>query len=156
MDIKVDRLLWESLEGIFQIHGRNYVRGVARTLQIDEKDLLRKVFGADNKIKVSLIDTGAVTTQCQAYTRTGSIVHHCRKAVVTGTTYCSSHQTIRPNIIESVSGVIELKKLADSPDRESLWIKEDGEVVGADGQFRGLYDQETCKLKLFLVAEAEA
>ena len=153
MDYKVDRVLWESLEGIFQIHGRNYVRDLARRLKVDDKELLRKVFGPESKTKISIVDSGETSTQCKAYVRSGSIVHYCRKAVQSGTAFCPCHQILRPNIIESMSGFVEVRKLPDAPDREALWVKEDGEVIGVDGLFRGTYDETTGRLRLFLVAE---
>lgn len=152
-EYKVDRNLWESLEGIFQIHGRTYVRDLAKRLQVDEKELVRKVFGSDSKIRITMIDSSADTSCCQAYSRTGSIVHHCRKPVCIGSSFCSIHQITRPNIVENVTGVTYLRKLADAPDRESLWIKEDGSVIGVDGLFRGNYNEETGKLQLFVVTD---
>lgn len=152
-EYKVDRNLWESLEGVFQIHGRTYVRDLAKRLQVDEKELVRKVFGSDSKCRITMIDSSADSSVCQAYCRTGAIVHHCRKPVCIGSTFCSMHQLIRPNIVENVTGVTYLRKLADSPDRECLWIKEDGSVVGIDGTSRGYYNEETGKLQLFIVTD---
>jgi len=150
-EYRVDRNLWESLEGIFQMHGRTYVRDLAKRLQVDEKELVRKVFGTDSKMRVTMIDSSADSSCCQAYCRTGAIVHHCRKAVAIGSLYCSAHQILRPTIVENVTGVTTLRKLADSPDREALWVKDDGEVVGADGNNKGYYNEETGKLQLFVI-----
>ena len=150
-EYRVDRNLWESLEGIFQMHGRTYVRDLAKRLQVDEKELVRKVFGTDSKMRVTMIDSSADSSCCQAYCRTGSIVHHCRKPVCIGSMYCSTHQILRPTIVENITGVTSLRKLADSPDREALWVKDNGEVVGADGISKGYYNEETGKLQLFVI-----
>lgn len=151
MEYKVDRNVWESFEGILQMHGKAYVRSLAKKLHVDEKELVKKVFGIDSKLKVELIDTGTDTNCCQAYIRTDSIVHHCRKPVQTGFTFCPIHIIKRPNIIEVLGGACKLKKLMDAPDREALWVKEDGDVVGSDGLFRGTYNMDTGKLKLFII-----
>lgn len=150
-EYRVDRNLWESLEGVFQMHGRIYVRDLAKRLQVDEKELIRKVFGTDSKMRVTMIDSSVDSSCCQAYIRSGAIVHHCRKPVCIGSSYCSTHQVVRPTIVENITGVTTLRKLADSPDRESLWVKEDGEVIGADGTTKGHYNEETNKLQLFII-----
>lgn len=149
-EYKVDRNLWESLECTFQIHGRNYVREFAKRLRVDEKELVRKVFGSDSKIRVTMIDSGSESSCCQAYVKSGLIVHYCRKPVCIGSSYCSIHNIMRSNVIEK-TGVTSIRKLADAPDRETLWVKENGDVIGIDGNYRGKYSEETGKLTLFVV-----
>lgn len=153
-EYKVDRNLWESLEGIFQMHGRTYVRDLAKRLQVDEKELIRKVFGTDSKMRVTMVDSSTDSSCCQAYCRTGAIVHHCRKPVCIGSMFCSTHQILRPTIVENVTGVTSLRKLADAPDREALWVKDDGEVIAADGSSKGYYNEETGKLQLFIINDS--
>lgn len=154
-EYKVDRNLWESLEGIFQMHGLKYVSELAKRLQVDEKKLVRKVFGTDNKMYVTMVDSSVDSSCCQAYCKTAAIVHHCRKPVCIGSIFCSTHQILRPSIVENVTGLISIRKLADTPDREALWVKNDGEVIGIDGSNKGYYNQETGKLQLFIINNSQ-
>ena len=150
-EYKVDRALWESLESVFQMRGRAYVRELARRLEVDEKELVRRVFGPQGKIAVAMTDAGLDSTSCTAYIRTSTVVHHCRRPVQTGTAFCPCHQTVRPNVVETATGAVVLRKLADAADRESLWVTEDGTVINCDGVVRGTYDGEKGRLRLFLV-----
>jgi hypothetical protein len=150
-EYKVDRALWESLESVFQMRGRAYVRELARRLEVDEKELTRRVFGPTGRCVLAMTDAGLESTSCTAFIRTGTVVHHCRRPVQTGSPFCPCHQTVRPNVVESASGVIELRKLADAADRESLWVDSDGTVINCDGAIRGTYDSERGRLRLFIV-----
>ena len=152
-EYKVERALWESFETILHAHGRAYVRRLAKTLDVNERELQRAVFGPDSRMKISMIDGGCDVITCQAFVRQGSVIAHCRGAVQTGTGgFCPIHAKQRPTIIPSTGGMIEVSRLTDSPDREPLWVQSDGTVISADGSWRGTYNVETGKLKLFVIA----
>ena len=143
-EYKVPRLLWESLEAILLAQGKRYGRGIAKTLKVHEKELLKQVFPTTDSVKVTLHDTTTASLQCSAYLP-GQIVHLCRKPVLLGSTFCESHQQARPLITTSAN----IEKLADDGTRPPLWTQADGTVLDATGSLCGLYNKDRSKLILF-------
>ena len=145
-EYKVPRLLWESLEAVLLAQGKRYVRDMAKTLKVNEKELLKQVFPTKDAIKVTLHDTTTASLQCTAYLP-GQIVHLCRKPVLLGSTFCESHQRTRPLVTIPAN----LEKLADDGTRPPLWTQADGTVIDATGSSCGLYNKDRSKLVLFEV-----
>ena len=145
-EYKVPRLLWESLEAILLAQGKRYVRDIAKTLKVNEKELLKQVFSTKDAVKIALHDTTTTSLQCSAYLP-GSIVHLCRKPVLLGSSFCESHQQVRPLVTTPAN----LEKLADDGSRPPLWTQEDGTVLDATGSPCGIYNKDRSKLVLFQV-----
>jgi hypothetical protein len=145
-EYKVPRLLWESLESVLLAQGKRYVREMAKTLKVNEKELLKRVFPTKDAVRITLHDTTTVSLQCTAYLP-GQIVHLCRKPVLLGSTFCESHQQARP----LVSTPANLEKLADDGTRPPLWTQSDGTVLDATGTSCGMYHKDTSKLVLFQI-----
>jgi len=150
-EYKVPRLLWESLEAVLLAQGKRLVKDMAKTLDVNEKELLKKVFPTKDSIKVTLHDTQTSSLQCQAFIQDGVIVRHCDHPVLLGSEFCGSHKTNRSTVTDSESA-IQYIKLRDSPDRPSLWVRlPDNYVVDSTGQIRGQYSRERESLQLFQV-----
>ena len=145
-EYKVPRLLWESLEAVLLAQGKRYVRDIAKTLKVNEKELLKQVFSTKDAVKIALHDTTTASLQCSAYLP-GSIVHLCRKPVLLGSPFCESHQQVR----SLVTTPANLEKLADDGSRPPLWTQEDGTVLDATGSGCGIYNKDRSKLVLFEV-----
>jgi len=148
-DYKVPRLLWESLEAVLLAQGKRFVRDLAKTLEVPEKELLRQVFPTKDSLQVTLHDTQSSSLQCEAFQQTEAMVHRCGKPVDLGSTFCSAHRIHRPTVVPA-PGTTEYVKLRDGVDRPSLWVrKSDHHVVDAKGSVRGLFCQESATLQLF-------
>ena len=145
-EYKVPRLLWESFEAILLAQGKRYVREMAKTLRVNEKELLKRVFPTKDAVHITLHDTTTSSLQCTAYLP-GQIVHLCRKPVLLGSGFCESHQQVRP----LVSTPANLEKLADDGTRPPLWTQADGTVLDATGTSCGMYHKDTSKLVLFQI-----
>ena len=145
-EYKVPRLLWESLEAVLLAQGKRYVRDIAKTLKVNEKELLKQVFSTKDAVKIALHDTTTASLQCSAYLP-GQIVHLCRKPVLLGSIFCESHQQVRPFITIPAN----LEKLADDGSRPPLWTQADGTVLDATGSPCGIYNKDRSKLVLFEV-----
>lgn len=143
---KVPRLLWESLESVLLAQGKRYVREMAKTLKVNEKELLKRVFPTKDAVHITLHDTTTASLQCTAYLP-GQIVHLCRKPVLLGSMFCESHQQARP----LVSTPANLEKLADDGTRPPLWTQADGTVLDATGTSCGTYHKDTSRLVIFQI-----
>ena len=150
MDLyKVPRLLWESLAAVLLAQGKRFVRDLAKTLEVPEKELLKQVFPTKDSLQVTLHDTQSMSLQCEAFHQTEAMVHRCGKPVDLGSTFCGGHRVHRPTVAV-VPTTIEYIKLRDGADRPSLWLrKSDNHVVDAKGSVRGLFCQESATLQLF-------
>jgi hypothetical protein len=152
-EYKVPRLLWESLEAVLLAQGKRLVKDMAKTLDVNEKELLKKVFPTKDSIKVTLHDTQTSSLQCQAYVQDGAIVKHCGHPVLLGSEFCGVHRTNRSTVTDTGSAT-QYIKLRDSPDRPSLWVRlRDNYVVDCTGKIRGQYSRERESLQLFQIEE---
>ncbi len=148
-EYKVPRLLWESLEAVLLAQGKRFVREIAKTLEVPEKELLKQVFPSKDSLQVTLHDTQSQSLQCEAFEQTDSMIHRCGKPVDLGSTFCGGHRVHRPTVLPGAT-VPEYSKLRDGADRPSLWLrKSDSHVVDAKGAVRGLFCQESATLQLF-------
>ena len=156
---KVPRLLWESLEAVLQAQGKKYVREVAKTLEVDPKELVRQVFAKDT-VPVILHDTSTTTLECSAYVQERGAAKHmmarlCRRPVQLGSEFCSHHLLSRPTVVTEET-TTTVRRLQDDPTRPTLWVYEDGRAVDVAGKTVGFYDTESGALTLFEVADADA
>ena len=149
-EYKVPRLLWESLEAVLLAQGKRFVREIAKTLEVPEKELLKRVLPMKDSLQVTLHDTQSLSLQCEAFEQTDAMIHRCGKPVDLGSTFCSGHRIHRPIIAPGTTIPTNYIKLRDGADRPSLWLrKSDNHVVDAKGTVRGLFCQESATLQLF-------
>jgi hypothetical protein len=146
-EYQVPRVLWESLESVLLAQGRLFVKDVAKRLDVDEKELLKKVMPS-SKIKVYLHDTETEDLKCQAYIQTGVVKHHCRRPVVLGSEFCIIHRHTRV-VMPELPEENHVVKLEDSAERPQLWKRLDNSVIDSYGNCVGKYIEDSCKLILF-------
>jgi hypothetical protein len=142
---KVPRLLWESFESILLAEGKRFVRDIANTLQVSEKELVKRVFPTNDALHIHLHDTHTETLDCMAFLAGGPVARRCRRPVQLGSEFCTTHLTHRPLYLPSAP----IRKLQDHPERPSLWVQADGTVIDEHGAPHGTYSEETGKLLLF-------
>lgn len=148
-EYQVPRILWESFESVLLAQGRIFVRECAKRLEVDEKELLRRVMPT-SKINVYLFDTQSETLQCKAYINMNAILHHCRRPVVLGSEYCLQHRRDRL-LIDEPSEDHHVQRLHDAPDRPTLWKRHDNSVIDCHGNIVGTYNPDTSKLTLYQI-----
>jgi len=143
---KVNRLLWESLEATFLAHGKRLVKEMATTLQVNEKELVKRVFPSKDAFHISLQDSE--NAACLALVQNGEIAGRCRLPVVTGIAFCTAHACDRPTC--TAADPIPLRKVQDRNDLPPLWLL-DTDLVDESGTVRGTWNEETNQL--FLIDE---
>jgi hypothetical protein len=142
---KVPRLLWESFESILLAEGKRFVRDIAHTLQVPEKELIKRIFPTKDALHIHLHDTHTSTLDCMALSTGGAVARRCRRPVQLGSEFCAMHLINRPLYLPAAP----IRKLQDHPDRPSLWVQTDGTVIDDQGVPHGTYSEETGKLVLF-------
>ena len=147
VEYQVPRILWESLESVLLAQGRIFVKDIAKRLDVDEKELLRRVMPS-SKIKVYLHDTQTDGLQCTAYVQNCSITQHCRRPVMLGSEFCGQHIRDRIYIIEP-SEASHVHRIQDAADRPPLWKRPDGIVIDSRGNHVGKYNDDTATLTLY-------
>lgn len=145
-EYKVPRLLWESLEAVLLAQGKRYVRDMAKTLKVNEKELIKRVFPTKETLNITIHDTQTMSLQCSAYVP-GVLNQLCRKPVELGSEFCLAHRTLRPTII----GEATLEKIVDEATRPSLWVQADGSVIDNRGQQSGIFNKNRNRLILFQI-----
>ena len=146
-EYQIPRILWESLESVLLAQGRTFVKDAARRLQVDEKELLRRVMPS-SKISVYLHDTQTETLQCTAYMNTNTVTHHCRRPVMLGSEFCLMHKNNRQLVLSEEK---EVQRIQDAADRPPMWKQEDGTVIDSHGNCMGIYSEDEAKLTLFVI-----
>ena len=153
-EYKVSRLLWENLEAVLLAQGKRFVKDIAKTLKVNEKELLKQVFPTKDSLKVAIYDGNAESNQCSAYITGGPVTHLCRNPIITGTSFCSAHATIR-YAVEPTETTVQLRKIQEGPARPSLWIQPDGCALDVHGIVRGVYNADMNKLTLLEIVPPE-
>ena len=143
-EYKVNRLLWESLEATLLAHGKRLVKDMASTLQVNEKELVKRVFPSKAAFHVSIQDADA--SCCMAF-RPGLVAGRCRLPTVTGSLFCASHAVERPTCLTGTP----VRRLQDRSDLPPLWLQGE-EVLNATGTVQGTWKEETNQL--FLIEPA--
>ena len=152
-EYKVSRLLWENLEATLLAQGKRFVKDIAKTLQVSEKELIKQVFPTKDAFKVAIYDSNVESNQCSAYV-TGTVTHICRRPILTGSTFCASHVTARYTVT-ATEDTVQLQKLQDGPARPTLWLQSDGCVLDSAGVVCGIYNSDKSKLTLFEIVASE-
>jgi len=142
---KVNRLLWESLEATFLAHGKRLVKEMATTLQVNEKELVKRVFPTKDAFRISLQDTESAL--CLALVEQGEIARRCRLPVVTGIAFCAEHACKRSTCTETETVPTPIRKVQDRNDLPPLWLL-DTDLIDSGGTIRGTWDEETNRLFL--------
>ena len=143
---KVPRLLWESFESTLLAEGKRFVRDIAKTLKVPEKELVKRIFPTNDALHIHLHDTHTETLDCMAFAGgSGQVARRCRRPVQLGSEFCLAHVTHRPLYLPAPP----IRKLQDHPGRPSLWVQADGTVLDEHGTLHGTFSEETGKLLLF-------
>lgn len=138
----------KHIEQALLINGRTYVKELARILKVDERTLLKRVIPSIDTVKQHVYITS--TSQCTAYTMCEDIVTFCRNPVFCGKPFCGQHLINRFNLIENTK-TKHVIKVADSPDREPLWIRGETDVINNVGNIIGSWNATNYKLTLFTI-----
>ena len=126
------------MEATFLAHGKRLVKDMATTLQVNEKELVKRVFPSKDAFRVSILDTES--SCCMAFVE-GAVASRCRRPTITGIAFCASHATERPFCTEGIL----VRRIQDRSDLPALWLLET-DVIDSSGSVRGTWDEETNRL----------
>ena len=123
---------------------KRFVKDMAGTLQVNEKELLKRVFPSKEVFRVSIQD--AETACCMAFVQ-GVVASRCRRPVITGQSFCAAHALERPTCTIPPT----VRRLQARPDLTTLWLL-DTDVLDSTGQIRGRMNEQTNQL--FLITDS--
>ncbi len=147
-EYKVPRVLWESLESVLMAHSRRYVSDLAKILEVDEKELIKKVLPTSDKLKVYIQDSQSECYHCMAYVQYDKVTGYCRKTKTLGSEFCEFHNKKRMNVVKSPEPNI-LQKISNIPELTNSWIDSKGNIVISDLTKIGKVCKEKSLIKIF-------
>lgn len=144
----IPRLLWENLESVLLAQSKQFVREMAGYLKVSEKELLKKVMPAQDKVHVHIVDAQQEDNQCKAYRMHGSVAVLCKQPVALYSEFCAHHQDQRMRVVPRAD-TTTVKRIKASGDTEPMWVADGGSVIRQDGTVVGRMDEEKGKLIVF-------
>lgn len=141
-DIEVSADLLESLEISLEALGKSLLRDVGEVLNIQAKDLIKKVYGAGQQQKIRLVLKGASQQQAQHKTFCKVLVQHyssafyCGKLSVHDSCFCQTHYS-KPFALKLERSLPLRSYMNNFVTPEGVIINRDGNAVGVlkDGIF---------------------
>ena len=103
---RVPRLMWESFETALNLAGKQFVKQLAKSLEVPEKDLLREVFERDD-IKVCIHDWTDEDFMCPGQIAVNGVYCPCERAKICGKETCGEHVGWIEKKQESVLAIID-------------------------------------------------
>lgn len=150
MEFTIHKSVLESINASLMTSGRIYIRELADILKVDSKELIKQILPQSEKIKINTLDK--TNTQCQALVVDNNILKRCRLPIcINSNEFCRNHVIDR--IIPLKSGKTEeIIKLKDSPDRPTLW-KKNNDVINSYGSKVGTWNNQYNRLTLFIISK---
>lgn len=142
---KVPRILWENMEAVLLAQSKKYIEELAKILQVNAKELQKRVMPSADSIKVVLQDVEE--RQCTAYVQQGTCTVFCRKPIYHGT-FCAAHSVKRPLV--SMENAATIQRLKDIESLPSTWILNNN-LIAANGQQIGRINHTTKKIKIYVI-----
>jgi hypothetical protein len=150
-EYKVHRLIYENIESVLLANSRRYIAELAQYLEVNEKELIKKVLPHADSLKIMIIDSQAESSMCKAFVSDGKSAIYCRKPITTHSEYCSYHLHKRSTVVTDKKP-IDIQKIKDINTLEPMWLlKETTTLVNSDGVIVGKVNHGQSKIKKFVV-----
>ena len=144
----IPRLLWENLESVLLAQSRQFVREMAGHLKVSEKELLKKVMPATDKVKVHIVDAQQEENQCKAYRMHGDIAVFCKQPVRLYSEFCEHHCDQRMRVVP-MPHTETVKRVKANGAMEPMWATESGVLIRQNGSITGRIDRDRGKIVVF-------
>lgn len=153
VEYKVPRILWENLESVLLAQSKRYISELAKRLQVNEKELQKKVLPTSDSLKIMLYDSQAESNKCKAYIQQDKVTIYCRKPVAYQSEYCAFHRNKRMQVISETQPII-IQKVKDISTIDNLYIYENI-LINSSGNIMGKINRKEGKMKLFRIENEE-
>ena len=157
--IQIPAVIWESLDIALRSSSKQFVKKVAKVLQVDENELVRAVMPSGETIKMILYESDDMK-ECPAlipHPLKPDFAIHCRKAIIPGEEYCQVHKHSRCDIQNSIEGIIEFDPIQTPPEIPPLWLVPSDttirDVINVEGKIVGSLNTENNSLTYFTFSE---
>jgi len=142
---KVPRMLWENLEAVLLAQSKKYIEELAKVLEVNPKELQKRVMPSADTIKVALYD--AEENVCQAYVQKDSLTVFCRKPIY-HSTFCAAHTANR--LLVKDDHAIMIQRIKDIETVPPIWAL-NTDIITSSGQKIGKIDHGAQKIKIYVV-----
>ena len=153
IEYKVPRILWENLESVLLAQSKRYISELAKRLQVNEKELQKKVLPTSDSLKIMLYDSQSESNQCKAYIQHDKVTIYCRKPVAYQSEYCAFHRNKRMQVVSETQPIL-IQKVKDIATKDCLYIY-DNVLINSSGNMVGKINKKENKIKLFMVMDDE-
>ena len=157
--LQIPSVIWESLDIALRSSSKQFIKKVAKTLQIDENELIRAVMPPGETIKMILYETYDIR-QCPAWMPhplKSDFAIHCRKAIIPGEEYCQVHKHCRCDVQNSIEGILEFEAIQTPPEIPPLWLVPGADtirdVINVEGKIVGSLNTENNSLTYFTFSD---
>ena len=142
---KVPRMLWENLEAVLLAQSKKYIEELAKVLEVNPRELQRRVMPSADTIKVVLQDVEEGV--CQAYVQKDALTVFCRKPIY-HSTFCAAHTANRLLVKDDHATIIQ--RIKDIETLPPIWALQT-DIITSTGQKIGKIDHTTQKIKIYVV-----
>ncbi len=157
--ISIPSVIWESLDIALRTSGKQFIKKVAKMLNVDENELVRAVMPPGESIKMILYETNEIK-ECPAWIphpAKPDFAIHCRKAIIPGEEFCSIHKHCRYDVQNSIEHLVELELLQTPPELPPLWVLPGDEtirnVINIEGKIVGTFNTDSNSLTYFTFSQ---
>jgi hypothetical protein len=135
LQVNLPVLFVKTLEDVFAQQGKLFIKEVSKTLGVDHRELIKTVFGKNNKVLLNITE-GNARAYCNALIRSNhttiSTAIFCRKPAIFNTCYCQEHMSYNEIEFDKTvcEPVVQLEKWPeyDSEAEEEAGAEEDAEA----------------------------
>jgi hypothetical protein len=151
-EYKIHRLIYENIESVLLAHSRRYIAELAQILEVNEKELLKKVLPSADSLKIMIIDSQAESAMCKAFVSNDNMTVYCRKPITTHSEYCSHHLHKRSTIVTNDGQPTTIQKIKDINTLEPMWLlKNTTTLINSNGSIVGKINHGQNKIRKFVV-----
>lgn len=157
--LQIPLVLWESIEIALRSSSKQFIKKIAKTLQVDENELVRTVMPPGETIRMILCETDEVR-ECPAWIPhllRPEFATRCRKAIIPGEEFCQIHKHSRYDVQTSIEDVLELEALQTPPEIPPLWVLPGTttirDVINIEGKIVGSLNTENNSLTYFTFSQ---
>ena len=148
--IPIDRIIYQTLENIFEYQVKKLAIDIAKTLSVDVKPLIQSI--RKDKITTYLYeedhDKDVDDMKCKSYVKDAALYTKCSNPIIFKKDYCPKH-LIKPNDVIPES---EELFLINGPDKKEYYIDSEKKIYDKNlNVIHGRVDEEEKILYIFSI-----
>lgn len=153
--IPIDKIIFESLENIIEAQVRRLACDIAKTLQVDEKLLIKEL--RKEKIKTYFYeeehDKEVYDMKCKAYDKDGAIYTACSDPIVFKKDFCVKHILHHAHTRETIKKSENIY-LVYGPDKKEYYYDSNKNIYDSNlNRIHGKIDEDDKTITIYTVSK---